>query len=609
MNQDKKNETSNQILNFKYKDLSISGPASQVKSFLPSILSALVCFVILYGVFFTDKITPDSKYQAAALVVGALFALIAIIFLFFKKVETVPTKNKEKIFVNQDGWKYLTDSVFVTTDQEILHDYIKNSFSMIENGDEVFQSYIGAFPISGSRDLIEETPQDNNVKIDRLFVITSPYEINFLSASEEKKKSLTVETSGKHKLNNKIFQIDLSEIGFRHIANITLFNSFVLITFKTRKPSLFPDSKFSLKRRFPPLFADNTVTLCLGITGGEVSKLIKSDYVNRIIEHKSYSLDEIKKNIYQANPVEYLAAIGYSVGKEVAFLEEFNPYITKNKGSDKLGYIGLVGSLAEILKNEDYDDKIIPNDIDLLFFISNQSLNELPNIYNAAKNVAKRYSIEGLLKVEIDEEMRPRFGKTDGVVMVQIIINDYLLLTKDNTSFFTDQNSKRQNFVAALKPSNFTMATRLHCNIPLYGNLSDFYTTQNVQYKDILADSDQFSVTGLIKIVENMELYTRFWDQNLKVMKEEPRKIETDESTMLYKYCIKWGLINLFFASTRSPQLFGINFNEIISQMSALFDISKLETNQLITKEYCLNILKKIQQYALEKDKVLDKNT
>lgn len=606
MNQDEKKET----LSFIYKGLSISGPASQVKSFLPSILSALVSFVILYGVFFTDKITPNSKYQAAALVAGVLFAFISIIFLlFFKKVKSVPTKSKEKIFVNQDGWKYLTDSVFVTTDQEILHNYIKNNFSMIKNGDEVFQTYIGAFPISGSRDLIEETPQDNNVKIDRLFVITSPYEINFLSASEEKKKSLIIETSGKHKLNNKIFQIDLSEIGFKHIANITLFNDFVLITFKTRKPSLYPDSKFSLKRQLPPLFADNTVTFCLGITGGEVSKLIKSDYTNRIVEHKSYSLDEIKKNIYQVNPVEYLAAIGYSVAKEVAFLEEFNPYIIKNKGSDKMGYIGIVGSLAEIIKNEDYDDKRIPNDIDLLFFISNQSLKELPNIYNAAKNVAKRYSIEGLLKVEIDEEMRPRFDKIEGVVTIQIIINDYLSLTKDSPSFFTDHNSKRQNFVAALKPSNFTMATRLHCNIPLYGNLSDFYPTRNVQYKDILVDSDQFSVTGLIKIVENTELYTRFWDKNLKVMKEEPRKIGTDENIRLYKYCIKWGLINLFFASTKSPQLFGMNFNEMISQMVAPLNIPELETNQLITKEYSLKILKIIQQYALEKDNELDKNT
>ena len=92
-------------------------------------------------------------------------------------------------------------------------------------------------------------------------------------------------------------------------------------------------------------------------------------------------------------------------------------------------------------------------------------------------------------------------------------------------------------------------------------------------------------------------------------MKEEPRKIGTDENIRLYKYCIKWGLINLFFASTKSPQLFGMNFNEMISQMVAPLNIPELETNQLITKEYSLKILKIIQQYALEKDNELDKNT
>lgn len=609
MKQDNKTETSSHTLNFKFKDISLSGPASRVTSLLPYILPVLLCFLILYGVFFTDKIKQDSEYQGVVLGVAALFGLIPFIFLFFKKSETVPEKRKGEIFANQDGLKYLNDSVFVSTDQEILHNYIKNSFSAIKNGDEVFQTYIGAFPISGSRDLIEKTPQDYNVKIERLFVITSPYEINFLSASEEKKNSLTIKTGGKHKLNNKIFQIDLSEIGFKHITNITLFNDFILITFKTRKPSLYPDSKFNLKRRFPPLFADNTLSLCLGIAGGEASRLIKSDYVNRIIEHRSCSLDEIKKSIYQADPVEYLAAIGYSVGKEIAFLEGFNPYITKNNGLDKLGYIGIVGSLAEILKNEVSDDKTIPNDIDLLFFISNQALDELPNIYNAARDVAKRYSIDGLLKIEVDEEMRPRFGKIDGVVTVQIIINDYSPSTKDRTNSFADQYSERQNFVAALKPSNFTMATRLHSNIPLYGNLSDFYSSQNVQYKDILSDRDQFSVTSLIKIVENMQLSTRFWDQTLKVMKEEPREIEKDEYTRLYNYCIKWGLINLFFATTKSPHIFGINFNEMISQMSSLLGISDIENAKIETKENCLNILKKIQKYSLEKDNESDKNT
>lgn len=601
MDQDKKTDRNSHTLTFKYKNLFVNIPTSQAKSILPSILSGLVSSVVFYGVFFTDRITPNSTYQISAIALGTFFALISILCLLNKKSKSGKTREQNNTLTNQDGWKNLSDSVFATTDQEILHNYIKNNFSMLKNGDEVFQTYIGAFPISGSRDLIEETPQDNNVKIDRLFVITSPYEINFLSASEEKKKSLTVETGGKHKLNNKIYQIDLSEIGFKHIANITLFNNSALITFKTKKPSLYQDSGFPLKRRFPPLFADSTVSLCLKFAGGEVANLIKSDYVNRIIEHKSYSLDKIKKDIYQANPVEYLAAIGYSVGKEVAFLEEFNPYLKNNKGSNKLGYIGIVGSLAEILKNENYNDRVTPNDIDLLFFISNDSLSELPNIYNAAESVAKRYTIEGLLNVEIDKEMRPRFGKTEGVITIQIIINDYIMQTSDNLKPTSDHATRRKAFMAALKPSNISMATRLHCNIPLYGNLSDFYPRKNIQYNDILNDYDQFSVTGLIKIIDNMSLFTRFWDTTVNTMKEEPRKIEDQEYSMLYNYCIKWSLISLFFATTRSPQLLGSNFNKMISQMRSLFDIPDHDFRQPVSKEYCLDILKNVQKYALEK--------
>ena len=106
-----------------------------------------------------------------------------------------------------------------------------------------------------------------------------------------------------------------------------------------------------------------------------------------------------------------------------------------------------------------------------------------------------------------------------------------------------------------------------------------------------------------------MQLSTRFWDQTLKVMKEEPREIEKDEYTRLYNYCIKWGLINLFFATTKSPHIFGINFNEMISQMSSLLGISDIENAKTETKENCLNILKKIQKYSLEKDNESDKNT
>ncbi len=589
MKQTDKDEINNQAFKLTFKDLSISSPVYLT----PAVIAATMSIILLCGAFFSENFQSNTILQTALIIAGLILAIAAI--QFFTKslkpeIEGFQSIVKSEIEESQsiakkDGLNFLKDAIFVTSNQEILHEFIKESFATLKNGEEAFQTYIGAFPISGSRDLIDEVPNRHNVKIERLFGITSPYEINFLSSSEEKRENLIGQTSGKHRLKNRMFHVDLPEIGFKHIVNLTQFNDYVLVTFKTRKPSLYPDSQFDIKRRFPPLFADSTTTFCVGIDGGEASKLVKSEYLNKIIGGRPGSVDKIKRDVYEANSVEYLIAIGYSVAKEVSFLDEFNPYSTDNKGVDKLGYVGIVGSLAEVIKSEMYSDNKKVNDIDLLLFISSESLNSLPDIYEAANKVAKRYSIEGVLDISVDKEMRPRFGRTDGDVSIQIIINDYT-------------SEDQESFVASMKPSNFTMATRLHCNISLFGDLSDFYQTQDIQYIDVIDEIDCFSVINLINIVENRKIFTRFWDQKLKIMKEEPRNINHHESKDLYNYCVKWGLINLYFALKGNRELYGVSFDEMITQMSKLLCISELKTNKVETKGACLSVLNIIKSYA-----------
>lgn len=638
--------TNNHEIKLDLKNKSVNLPATLFISCIPSMLLLCVPVGIFYGVFFTDKIPPDSNLQLISIIVSIVIVILSVVLFMYSKSredkavsakeeaevakkeaaiakeeaaaakeeantikESFLEKNGNEVLREIDslpfekfGLKYLNDSVFVTTDQSILHEYMESSFKKINNGDEVHQTFIGAFPISGSRDLIDKTPHDNSVTVKRLFAITSPYEINFLAASKEKEIDLIKDTNGKHKLTNTMLALNLPENAFRHLANITLFNEFALITFKSKKASWFPDSEYPLKKRFPPLFADDTVSLCVGMTGGNASRLIYSNYASLITPRNPLSLLHLKEKMYKKEPIEYLVAIAYSVAKEVAFLDEFNPYLKDNKGKDKLGYIGIVGSLADIMKNEKKDDGKMPNDIDLLFFINNDCLDAVSKIYQSARYVAKRFSIDGVLTVKVCEDICPQFESTENTVSIQIIVNDYSPIDDTDSKFNKNRESNgRKKFIAAMEPSVFTMATRLHCNLSLYGNLSDFYSTNNLQYSDMLSTEDRFSIHGLIYIAKEKKVYTRYWDQSLKVMIEDPKPkdICREEALLINSYCIKWGLINLYFASQLNTN--GISFDQIQSKMLSKIDSSIDVESKNISEQECLLVLNKIKAYAENK--------
>lgn len=555
----------------------------------PRFLLTIVSVALIYAALFSN--IPRSEYQKLIffsvgillLVVNLLINLVVIRNRNSQKAEIEAKYSSEERIHNIAKKQKIVD---ITTNQEILHEIIEGKFINIPDCGKVFQTYLGAFPIAGQRDLIDCIPDEKRCEVERIFGITSAFEINFACASIEKMEYLRSERNGKVKLNNKLIILNSSDIEFGFITNITLFDDIIILTYKTSGESKYLGHP-EVASRVPPLFAGSSTTMALVLFGKELAERFDYSFRHRFVIDSDSNIEEIKKSFYQRNRLEYLAAIAYSIAKEIAFIADLNPYDPKNKGERKIGYIGIVGSLAEqLVSNIDNSAKNI-NDIDLLIFIENASLNLLKEIYKRANDVARRYSIQSLFNISIDEDIAPIFNHPESNINVQLLINDF-------------NSNIGRSFVGAIKPSKFTMATRLHCNFRLNGELHNYYFDEGITYQDLLSEEDPFSLVQLINAVEKGEIGRRYWDHDLMIMKEKKRILKPNELSMFYQYCLKWGLINFYFATTNKEQRDGVSFQEMMYNATKILDLDAIGQINNIRKDDCLRLLKKAKKIAEE---------
>lgn len=552
----------------------------------PRILAILVSVALLYAALFSN-LTISGEQKVLFFVAGILIAIAALLITLrsSERQSRIDSEAKSAYEEKEQASIQSHEIASITTSQESLHDIIQSKFIDIPDHGKIFQTYIGAFPIAGQRDLIDKIPDEKICEIERIFGVTSPYEINFAYASNDKTEFLRSERNGKIKLKNELIALNISDIEFGFVTNITIFTDLVIVTYKTNRESNYTgDSEVAL--RFPPLFADSSTTMALVLSGEQLSERFNSCFRHRFSMNGNSNIEEIKKNFYQKNRLEYFAAIAYSIAKEIAFIEELNPYDKKNKGKRKLGYIGIVGSLAQaLISNTDSSAKDI-NDIDLLVFVDNDSLDVLNIIYEKASDVARRYSIPSLFNISIDNDIAPRFSHPESNINVQLLINDFSII-------------KGKSFVGAIEPSKFTMATRLHCNFRLSGELRDYYIDDSISYHDLLNDDDPYSVVQLINAVNSRKIGRRYWDHDLKIMKEKMRTLDESELSRFYQYCLKWGLINFYFASSNKEQRDGVEFRNMMDNALEIAKIRDFDLKNNIQKDDCLRILKTLKELAV----------
>lgn len=439
--------------------------------------------------------------------------------------------------------------------QEELHKVILNIFKSAKDKEHIFQSYIGAFPIAGNRDLISFLPDNINCEVERVFGLMSPYEINFAVASSKLKDIISSETAGKVKLKNAFFKIPKEDANLIALSNVTICSSGVIVTFKY-EPN---ESNHRHLITLPNLFADVSTTRAIIVDGNRGINKSLLEYFSRQAIRQPLPLEEIKKTFYYERPVEYKAAIAYSVIKEIAFSDELNIYSESNFKQKKLGYAGIVGSLAEaiILQKETHSI----NDIDVLLFVSSDSLTSLKSFYEAAERVASRFSIEGVLKLRVNSEMAPLHRQRDDELTIQVIINDFCPVSG-------------KSFLNALESSVFTMTTRLFRNIPLFGDLENYYRLEDLNANTLWSRHDPYSFSELSACLHKKEAAIRYWDSASNSMKQKFQTLEGSEFAQFEKYVVKWALVNFYFINSHLPERQTLSFEDMTCKSLELLDIS-----------------------------------
>lgn len=499
-------------------------------------------------------------------------AIGPVIQSFWLKLLSENTSNPKEKSVNeaelnnkQDQIKVLNESLLQDSgrvetiyNQELMHNAVKNIFKGINTGDRVFQTFIGAYPIPGNRDLIDSMEEGVDCEVFRLFGLSNAYEINFAQASFEKSRSIKTERGGKIKLGNHYYYDELTNYPSGVTTNITLSESSAVVTFKS---STYENDNLKGKQliRLPELYAGPTTAVALVVNKENSTNRSLIDYFHNQWPHND--LHEIKKRLFEKDPFAYQCAIAFAVMKEVISTKELNVYEEENKGKTKVGYAGIVGSLADAIRNNKVSTSV--NDIDLLFFLSKDSISEINSFVEAAKNAARRYSIEDVLKVTVDEKMSAKLGTEEKVFNVQLIIND-----------FCPQSQKP--FVSSKESSCFSMATRLHCNVALEGDLDDFYSLKT-SISSLLDPNEPFSIPAFRYYIKSSTINERYWDDSLYVMKERLVPLEKYQMQHLMDYAKKWCLINAQFLLNPS-EVIGKSFGEILNDSLLYHNIKALES-------------------------------
>lgn len=301
------------------------------------------------------------------------------------------------LYIHRLKNKTIKDQVSFYPTMHEIENAINSLFQKISENSEVTQTYIRNNFLAGSQDIlfkyvfINIKEKDTRPKINRIFILFDPLDINFAEHSFELCDGQAIYSKGDYgcNLNNIYISGSKRDKIVNVIPNITAIDGKVLVTFPSRTGQY---------NKFPKKLIENPE--------GNATKGIKIESKEFYDEYKSFltsaqteRLNDIKAQFYSQDKIAYFYSILFSISKEILHDE-----ILKNK----ILFIGIVGSLANHVENtgNQSDDENI-NDLDLQIILKEFSSDKFKTSKNICEYVSRRFSIDGVVDFYVETKSTP----------------------------------------------------------------------------------------------------------------------------------------------------------------------------------------------------------
>ena len=488
------------------------------------------------------------------------------------------------LYIHRLKNKTIKDQVSFYPTMHEIKNAINSLFQKISENSEVTQTYIRNNFLAGSQDIlfkdifINIKEKDTRPKINRIFILFDPLDINFAEHSFELCDGQAIYSKGDYgcNLNNIYISGSKRDRIVNVIPNITAIDGKVLVTFPSRTNQY---------NKFPKKLIENPE--------GNATKGIKIESKEFYDEYKSFltsaqteRLNDIKAQFYSQDKIAYFYSILFSISKEILHDE-----ILKNK----ILFIGIVGSLANHVENtgNQSDDENI-NDLDLQIILKEFSSDKFKISKNICEYVSRRFSIDGVVNFYVETKSTPVKSCKISSGVPQIPIH---LLLSDKKSC-----KKWDKFIAIDRihhGGNVTFEWILEENkkINKHDDLKNLVKESAkdgiIKYKDLIDKNYFYSLSNCIKVLYGNTQNLKIKDWQLDIdgeyeFKEVEQELTPIEIANFAKYSLKWGVINFF----NSGENYNINKNSYTRNfIYAVNQIKSVVTD--IDSELLVNIYNK----------------
>lgn len=488
-----------------------------------------------------------------------------------------------------------------------VSDAINAIFKNVSNNSEVTQTYIKNNFLAGSQDilfkdvLVDIKEGEKKPKVNRLFVLFDPLDINFAEHSLELSSGKSFYHTGNYSdtINNIYIGSDNGEKIVNIIPSITMVDGKVLVTFP---------SNVKNKTRFPRKLIENPQgTSTKGIEVEDPH--FYEEYKNHLTNTEGERLNDIKLQFFERDRISYYYSIIFSLAKEILH--------DKNL-SDQVIYLGIVGSLANYVENTvDNPEEISINDLDLQIICNETNSKIYRSIRNLCEHVCKRFSIKNNVDFFVETKSSPvkQVKQSGGVLQLPI----HLLISDKNSCNTWDK------YIAIDRVQhggNVTFEWILNKDDKDYQKndlkklVSNSLGDNNIRFYDITSKEYLYSIPNCISVLEDNSkaLKIKSWEKNDS---NDYRLMDSDEVLSpielanFAKYSLKWGVVNFYNAAENynlNKNNYNRNFKYALSKVSEilpnietqnLLDIYSMEDNKISKNEISTisKNLKSIVQY------------
>ena len=516
----------------------------EIIAFLP--LVASVCFGYKY-------------YSTGGVIDGVVcivtFVISALLLMYIFKLKSIRPHNSVKHYPSVYEVGDAVKEIFknISTDSEITQTYIKNNF-LAGSQDNIFKDVTIDIKDGGRRP-----------KINRIFILFDPLDINFAEHSSELSNGMSIYRTDINKISlNNIFigNAEGEEKIINIIPNITMADGKVLVTFPSRLSS---DDRFPKK-----LIVSQEGPSTRGVEVEDVNAY--NEYKKYLKNIKSDRLDSIKFQFFNKDKVGYYYSIIFSIAKELLHADVLE---------DKILFLGIVGSLANYVEKRNCEEENVTiNDLDLQIIVSKLS----PEIFLVCKEicqqVCKRFCISEQVNFFVETRYSPikqsNFNEGVQQIPIHLILSDQESC-KDWDKFIAIDRIRHGGNVTFewVLDNNGNRKSQKELNELVKSSIRD----NRIRFCDLISDDYLYSISNCISVLDSTDnpLSIKEWikdDKGNYNLRSSKVKLSPLEYAQFAKYSLKWGVINFY----NSEENHYINNNSY----SRNFENALLGVNQIL---------------------------